>query len=267
MIDPSFEIRSATRDELPETVACVVAAFITDPLARYACASPHEYLRGMPSMVEEFAGGAFDHGSAYVSVDFCGAALWLPPGVHPDDEKLERAFREAVKPERLDDLLGTFEQMGQSHPEEPHWYLPMIGVEPNAQSRGIGSALMQHALQSLRPGRRAGLPRVVESSQHRALRTPRLRGAGADPGRRGAGGHAHAEATATTLTRSTPQESPRDNALSRSVESLASDRLAPRGAGSSLRACAARRSSPPRRSPTPRRRPPARCPRSRTTAS
>jgi ribosomal protein S18 acetylase RimI-like enzyme len=36
--------------------------------------------------------------------------------------------------------------MGSYHPAEPHWYLPMIGVDPGRQGKGYGSALMQHAL-------------------------------------------------------------------------------------------------------------------------
>jgi GNAT superfamily N-acetyltransferase len=94
----------------------------------------------------EFAGGSFEHDTAYVSADFCGTALWLPPGVHPNGEALERVFRDTAEPEHLDDLLGTFEKMEQWHPEEPHWYLPIIGVEPNAQGKGLGAELMRHAL-------------------------------------------------------------------------------------------------------------------------
>ena len=36
--------------------------------------------------------------------------------------------------------------MGRYHPSEPHWYLPLMGVDPFHQGRGLGSALMQHAL-------------------------------------------------------------------------------------------------------------------------
>ena len=85
-------------------------------------------------------------GTAYVSVDFCGAALWLPPGVEPNGQALEKVFRDTVEPEHMDDLLATFEKMEQSHPREAHWYLPQIGVDPNAQGKGIGAALMRHAL-------------------------------------------------------------------------------------------------------------------------
>ncbi len=103
----------------------------------------------------EFAGRSFEHDTAYVSADFCGTALWLPPGVHPNGEALERVFRDTAEPEHLDDLLGTFEKMEQWHPEEPHWYLPIIGVEPNAQGKGLGAELMRHA--------------VVRCDQERAL--------------------------------------------------------------------------------------------------
>ena len=146
MIRPATEIRSATSDETSQAIAAIVAAFLTDPVARFAWPSPHDYLRAMPLVTREFAGGSFEHGTAYVSADFCGTALWLPPGVHANGEALERVFRDTAKPEHLDDLLATFEKMEQGHPEEPHWYLPMIGVEPNAQRKGLGAELMRHAV-------------------------------------------------------------------------------------------------------------------------
>ena len=146
MAGPSIEIRGATQDEMPEAVASIVAAFITDPLARFAWPSPYDHLRAMPLATREFGGGSFEQGTAYVSADCCGAALWLPPGVHPNDEGLKKVFRDTAKPEHLDDLLGTFDEMDRWHPEESYWYLPLIGVEPNAQGRGLGEALMRHAV-------------------------------------------------------------------------------------------------------------------------
>jgi ribosomal protein S18 acetylase RimI-like enzyme len=146
MMRPSTEIRSATFDEMPHALAAIVAAFLTDPAARFAWPAAHDYLQAMPLAVRKFAGASFDHGTAYISADFCGTALWLPPGVQPDGEAVDKLFRDTAKPEHLDDLLATFEKMGQAHPQEAHWYLPMIGVEPNAQGKGLGSALMRHAL-------------------------------------------------------------------------------------------------------------------------
>lgn len=146
MTEPQIEIRRAGADEKSQTVACIVAAFITDPLGRFAWPSPHQYLEAMPLATSAFAGASFEGGSADVTPDFCGAGLWLSPGVHPDGEALEKAFRDTAKPEHLDDLLATFDKMGEYHPDERHWYLPMIGVEPNSQGRGLGGALMRHAI-------------------------------------------------------------------------------------------------------------------------
>lgn len=142
----STEVRRATRDEMPDAIAAIVAAFLTDPTARFAWPAARGYLEAMPLAIREFAGASFEHGTAYISGDLCGTALWLPPGVETNGEAMERIFRATAKPEHLDDLMVTFEKMDQAHPREPHWYLPMIGVDPRAQGKGLGAALMRHGL-------------------------------------------------------------------------------------------------------------------------
>ena len=146
MVRPSTEIRSATSGEMPHAVAAIVAAFLVDPTARFAWPAARAYLVAMPLAIQEFAGTCVEHGTAYLSADFCGAALWLPPGVQPNGEALEKIFRATAEPEHLDDLLATFEKMDQSHPEGAHWYLSMIGVDPQAQGKGLGAALMRYSL-------------------------------------------------------------------------------------------------------------------------
>lgn len=146
MTRPSIEIRSARHDEMPDAVAAIVAAFLVDPAARFAWPVARDYLEAMPLAIHAFAGACIDHGTAYISVDSCGAALWLPPGVQPNGEALDKVFRSTADPEHLDDILATFEKMDQAHPKAAHWYLPMIGVDPKLQGQGIGSSLMRHAL-------------------------------------------------------------------------------------------------------------------------
>jgi GNAT superfamily N-acetyltransferase len=145
-VKASSEIRNATPDELPRVLSSLVAAFLTDPLARFSHLHPHDLFSGLAPIFREFGGRSFEHGTAYVSDDLCAAALWLPPGVHPDEEALDAALRDGTEPDRLDDLLSVFEKMEQAHPEEPFWHLTVIGVDPNAQGRGLGGALMRHAV-------------------------------------------------------------------------------------------------------------------------
>lgn len=145
MPGPEIETRAATTEELPRAIATLVAAFIADPITRFACPDAHAYLEAMPLLFRVFGGASFEHGSAQVSADLRGVSLWLPPGVHPDEERMEGLLRERTPAAHLDDMLATLEAMGESHPEEPHWYLPLIGVDPSAQGSGLGGALMRDA--------------------------------------------------------------------------------------------------------------------------
>ena len=55
-------------------------------------------------------------------------------------------FQRTVPEQDQETLFAVFEQMGQYHPDEPHWYLPLIGVDPAQQGKGYGSALLKYAL-------------------------------------------------------------------------------------------------------------------------
>jgi ribosomal protein S18 acetylase RimI-like enzyme len=100
----------------------------------------------MPIFTRAFGGGAFLHNSAHCSDDYAGAALWLPPNVHSDEKALDEVLQHTVSASIRDDLFAVFEQMAGYHPSEPHWYLPLIGVDPARQGKGYGSALLQHSL-------------------------------------------------------------------------------------------------------------------------
>jgi GNAT superfamily N-acetyltransferase len=154
-------IKTVTAADADPAIAVVTLAFSTDPAARWAWSDPQQYLRHFPSFVRAFGGKAFPHGSAYAVDSYAGAALWLPPAVHPDDDALIALFKRTVPESRHTDVFAVFEQMGHYHPKEPHWYLPLIGVDPVHQGKGYGAALMQHALI---PCDRDHTPAYLESS-------------------------------------------------------------------------------------------------------
>jgi hypothetical protein len=45
--------------------------------------------------------------------------------------------RRTVSEQIQKDFFSVFEQMGRYHPSEPHWYLPLTGVDPLQQGKGI----------------------------------------------------------------------------------------------------------------------------------
>lgn len=144
MIKPT--IKTVTPSNADQAVGTVVLAFSADPIARWFYPDPHDYLTNLPSFVRAFAGKAFEYNSAYQINGYSGAALWLPPDIHSDEQALGALLQRSIPEEKQQEIFAFMEQMDRSHPAEPHWYLPMIGVDPAKQSSGYGSALLKHAL-------------------------------------------------------------------------------------------------------------------------
>lgn len=139
-------ISNTTASDEQHAIDVIVLAFSADPAARRMFPDPTQYLRHFPRFVKAFGGKAFRHGTAYHIDGFLGAALWLPPDVHPDDEPLAALIEDTVAEPVRQEVFAVIEQMAHHHPREPHWYLPLIGVDPTQQGKGLGSALMRHAL-------------------------------------------------------------------------------------------------------------------------
>jgi GNAT superfamily N-acetyltransferase len=139
-------IRVASASEEERVYAVLALAFVSDPASRWAWPDPHTYLTHFAAVARAFGGRAFGEGTAHVAGEFAGAALWLPPGVHSDEETMAALMAQTVPEANQADMSAVFEQMGGFHPTEPHWYLPMIGIDPVQQGRGLGSALLKHAL-------------------------------------------------------------------------------------------------------------------------
>ena len=145
MITPIIKTAATASDEA-SIIDVLVRANWADPAARWVWPDSQRFLMYFPSFVRAFGGKAFAHGSAYYVDGYIGAALWLPPDVHPDENALIALLQRIVSDQIQKDVFAVFEQMGRYHPSEPHWYLPLMGVDPSQQSKGFGSALLQHIL-------------------------------------------------------------------------------------------------------------------------
>lgn len=139
-------VKAAGASDESRVIDALILAFVADPATRWVWPNPQKYLEHFSTFARAFGGRAFEHGSAYYVSDYAGAALWLPPDVHPEVDTLIALLQKTGSAEAQKDGPAVFEKMGSYHPSEPHWYLPLLGVDPLQHGKGLGSALMQHAL-------------------------------------------------------------------------------------------------------------------------
>ncbi len=142
----SATVSTVANDDRERAIATQTMAFSTDPIVRWIWHDSQQYLKSFPEFIRLFGGDAFDHGTAFVAGDFYGVALWHPPAVHGDDEKIGVMVEASLFDEDKEKVFAFFDQMGPFHPDEEIWYLPLIGVEPMWQGKGLGGALLEHAL-------------------------------------------------------------------------------------------------------------------------
>jgi hypothetical protein len=99
---------AATASDEASTIDLLVRAFSTDPAVRWVWPDSHQYHMHFPSFVRAFGGKAFTHGSAYYIDGYAGAALWLPPDVHLDEDLLISLPQRTVSEQIQKDIFAVF---------------------------------------------------------------------------------------------------------------------------------------------------------------
>lgn len=158
-------VRIAAPAERAAALAVLTLGFAGDPFNRWLFPEGRRFLEAFPAMADAFGGRAFEAGSAYVGGDLHGAALWLPPGVEPDRERLMGVILQNVSAAVAGELAEVGQAMGAYHAEAGDcWYLPLFAVDPIHQGRGVGARLLVEALRRID---QEGRPAYLESSNPR----------------------------------------------------------------------------------------------------
>ncbi|WP_416907820.1 MAG: GNAT family N-acetyltransferase [Polymorphobacter sp.] len=158
------EIRLAGPQDRARLIQTTVLAFVADPFARWIGDGAASYLGFAADFLDAFGGPAFDHGTAWTANDGQALAMWLPPGVEPDGERMMAIVQDQLSGPKLDEMMGVLGQMAMLHPHGDHWYLPVIGCDPLYLGQGLGAMLMKAALERVDA---SGLPAYLESSNPR----------------------------------------------------------------------------------------------------
>lgn len=139
------QVKVAGQRDEDAIVDVLKQAFAADPVSRWIWPSPQKYLSSVENFARAYAGKAFSNNTAYFIGDYSGAALWLPNGVEPDFDTMIRILQTTSSDEAKTDGPEVFEKMSSFHPNEPHWYLPILGIDPLYHGKGLGSALMEYS--------------------------------------------------------------------------------------------------------------------------
>lgn len=109
-------------------------------------------------------------GLALTTADGGSAALWLPPQrwklTPAEVVRATPATVLAFGPRGVSRALGVLEAVEAVHPAEPHWYLSVIGCEPEHRGKGVGGALIRAVTDRCDA---EGLPAYLESSEESNL--------------------------------------------------------------------------------------------------
>jgi len=148
-----IDARQASRPDVPALARVLARAFFDDPVFAWLSPDASRRRAALPGFFAALARHQFLTGpGAEVAATDSGigaVALWDPPGLAEQSARAQlaiapsavRAFRG-----RLGVARALTEEMKAVHPEEPHWYLAMIGSDPQFRGGGFGHALMRSRL-------------------------------------------------------------------------------------------------------------------------
>ncbi|MBT2527615.1 GNAT family N-acetyltransferase [Streptomyces sp. ISL-99] len=160
------EIRQAGESDREALVRLLDAAFMDDPVSCWVFPDRAHRGRVHGAFLGVFLDVALSEGRVDVTEDGSAAALWLqvPAGVPEEDDTPVR-MRETADPDNeRAELVGRL--MGEVHPHDrAHEYLLLIGVSPDRQGEGLGTALIQPVLDRCD---RDGVPAYLEASSARS---------------------------------------------------------------------------------------------------
>ncbi|ORB28463.1 GNAT family N-acetyltransferase [Mycolicibacterium parafortuitum] len=165
-------VRFVEKRDVAELSQVLARAFFDDPVMVWMIPDETRRVRALERMFgamtrHHFVGG----GGAEVAADAGGAgrigaaSLWDPPGrwkQTPREElrMMPSLIRALGRHARRGMTMG--EVMKKHHPEEPHWYLGVIGSDPDVRGKGFGNALMRSRLDRCDA---EGAPAYLESSK------------------------------------------------------------------------------------------------------
>jgi GNAT superfamily N-acetyltransferase len=169
---PPVDARQVTAGEVPAAVETLARAFYADPVWSWAFPDPEARLGQHRVVWRLVAEAAVSYGSAWLTGHCAAVALWIPPGrseLRPEDEARLPSLLVELLGDGAARVLDTFERFEAAHPGAmPHYYLSLLGTNPDHAGNGLGMGLLADCLARIDA---EGMPAFLESSN--PANTPR----------------------------------------------------------------------------------------------
>jgi len=161
------------RNSIDRATITLERAFSPDPL--FTWVFPASATR--PAALQRFLRVPLEYGLRYgrvtTSHEGKAACVWLPPGPGVTIPRMIRSgmlgvpLRTGVRPfVTFMTANETMDAIHKARVPEPHWYLMIVGVDPELQGHGVGSAIIREGLAL---ADRESQPCYLETSERRNL--------------------------------------------------------------------------------------------------
>jgi ribosomal protein S18 acetylase RimI-like enzyme len=170
MSDPQA-VRRATSRDIPALARMLARAFLDDPVASWAWRPDGLRLGALERFQAIRLRQLIAGEEVWTTDELTCAALWAPPGrwhmTLRETAMLVPCFLHPQLFVRMPLVALGWEKLERGHPRKPlHFYLAVLGTEPEAQGRGLGSAVLGGVLEQCD---RDGVGAYLESSKERNI--------------------------------------------------------------------------------------------------
>jgi len=138
-----MNVRRATLEDVPTLARTLGRAFDDDPV--FQLLVPEERVARLTRFFERSLRVVhLPLGEAWVTDDLRAAALWAPPGRWRVSLADQLRMLPMLSVFRGNTLLGARMHaiVEQHHPRDAHFYLAVLGVDPDMQGKGLGAKVL-----------------------------------------------------------------------------------------------------------------------------
>jgi ribosomal protein S18 acetylase RimI-like enzyme len=166
-----MSVRRASAQDIPALAAMLARAFLDDPVASWAWRPDELRLAALERFQAVRLRQLIAGDEVWTTDELTCAALWAPPGhwhmTLRETAMLVPCFLRPRLFARMPLVALGWERLERAHPRKPpHFYLAVLGTEPDAQGRGLGSAVLGAVLRQC-DGDQVGA--YLESSKERNI--------------------------------------------------------------------------------------------------